>query len=243
MVDPAHPKALSGACEFSNQVFPDPLPSEPMKLLSQWLDDAATQKVQPNPNSMALATVNSQGQPASRIVLCRRLNADRGTIGFFTNYTGRKGLDIAANPRVGASFHWDDLDRQVRIEGIATKSPPRESDEYFLARPLLSRVAAYASEQSQPIASREALIAKDEAARKRFGVPAGEKLPEGFSADVPRPDFWGGYRIWISAIEFWLGHTNRLHDRVLYTRALAPAIIDHVPGFEGGHWKITRLQP
>lgn len=247
MVDPAHPSsALTGVCKFTNLTLPERLPRDPFGTVVEWLELAAKEKVQPNPNAMSLATVGMDGQPSCRIVLCRRIDPDRGYLVFYTNYLSHKGRDIAANPKAAVCFHWDDLDRQVRIEGIVSPSPAKESDAYFNGRPLLSRVAAWASAQSRPLDSRELLIKKEAQARAKFGVPpdGAEPTPDPQPVPhVPRPDYWGGYRLWATRVELWLGHTNRLHDRAVWERALAPDLVDGVPGFSGGSWRATRLQP
>lgn len=244
MVDPVHPEALAGlrgACVFSGEVLPDPLPAEPFGLFTRWLADATGAKAQPNPNAMTLATVDADGGPSTRIVLARGVNVERGYVVFFTNYRSRKGREIDANPRVSLCFHWDHLDRQVRIEGHALRSPASESDAYFAGRPALSRIAAWASDQSEPIASRDALIEKNRATEEHFGVlDAQAKLD---AINVPRPGHWGGFRVWARRVELWRGHTNRLHDRAVWTRKLSETSVDGVPGMAGDAWTITRLQP
>lgn len=252
MVDPAHPTVidpLSGACIFSNETLPEELPSEPLSTLQAWMTEAASKGVQPNPNAMTLSTIDADGWPSARIVLCRKIDLERGFCVFYTNEQSRKGRAILANPRVAATFHWDHLDRQVRIEGLATQSPAQESDAYFRSRPVLSRVAAWASNQSAPLESRELLLRQNEQAEARFGVAGRraelESLSRAASAgfDVPRPAHWGGFRIWISRCELWRGHSARLHDRAVWTRTLTPARIDDADGFVASAWTSTRLQP
>ncbi|MCW5764439.1 MAG: pyridoxamine 5'-phosphate oxidase [Phycisphaeraceae bacterium] len=250
MVDPAHPDPLSGACRFADQELPDPLPAEPIGLVRRWLDDAARGKVQPNPNAMTLATVGPDGRPSARIVLCRTIHPDLGCFVFYTNYRGAKGRALEHSGRAALVFHWDDLDRQVRIEGPVTRSPASESDGYFRSRPVMSRVAAWASEQSAPIASRSALLEQNARVEARFGIERGPdgspRLKSGApleSLDVPRPGHWGGFRVWAETVELWLGHTNRLHDRAVWRRDLSPATVDGEPGFSGGPWRAGRLQP
>lgn len=257
-VDPKHPwdikptkkvDPLAGSCTFAGQTLPDELPADPMPLFREWLQLAADQGVLPNPNAMSLATVNAEGQPSARIVLARRFYPDKGCLVFFTNYDSHKGSDLEQNPKVAACFHWDTLDRQVRIEGIVTKSPDSESVEYFNQRPLMSRVAAWASTQSAPIASRQQLLAQNDAVEKRFNVVGGDEAVAKLTPEqikqftVPRPPHWGGYRLWIARIELWLGHSTRLHDRARWQCTLTPATIDNVPGYTPGPWSVTRLQP
>jgi len=216
--------------------LPEKLPSDPLPLLARWLDDAKGDGSLPNADAMALATIDASGQPAVRIVLCKQIVVDPGYLVFYTNYSSAKGAAIEANSRVAAVFHWDHLNRQARIEGIAVRSPAEESDVYFASRDKESQVGAWASAQSQPICSRLQLLNKHVAtARKLSGlaVDSGIML-------VPRPPFWGGYRIWISAIEFWMRGEARLHDRGRWERSLHPSPDgDPIPGI----WSATRLQP
>lgn len=245
MVDPNHPDrdfaaALAGACTFSNEELPTPLPAEPFGILTEWLALAAASKTQPNPNAMTLATVGPDGAPAARIVLARAVDPAAGTITFYTNYTSDKGREITASPRVALCFHWDHLDRQARVNGLVIRVPAAESDAYFNARPVLSRVAAWASDQSQPLASREALLEKNAAAEKRFGIAPGSVPKE---MHVPRPPHWGGYRVYATSVELWRGHSARLHDRAIWTRTLTPAVVAGEQAFTGSAWAATRLQP
>jgi len=235
-------EALRGACTFKGETLPEPLPSEPMGLFTMWLGDAAAAKTQPNPNAMTLATVDGHGRPASRVVLARGVDPARGFINFYTNRQGAKGVQLGTAPYAALGFHWDHLERQVRIEGPVTPCPEAESDAYFASRPVLSRVAAWASDQSRPLASRTQLADQYRRALERFGLQDQEP-PRGTAVNIPRPPHWGGYRVWAERVELWLGHSNRLHDRAEWTRTLTPATIDGVPGFEGGQWEVQRLQP
>src|SRR5262245_25357284 len=137
--------------------LPEPLPTQPMPLFHEWFQEALARRTQPNPDSMVVATAASNGDPSARVLLCKQVVVDAGFIVFFTNYQSRKGRELATRPRAAAVFHWDALHRQVRIEGPITRSPQSESDEYFASRALESRIAAWASEQSQPLASRDVL--------------------------------------------------------------------------------------
>ena len=247
------PDALRGACTFANLTLPEPLPAEPMGLVMEWINLAGTSKTQPNPNAMTLATVDGQGRPSARIVLCRKIDAARGVFVFYTNYDSRKGLEAegagggAGGGHVALVFHWDHLDRQIRIEGRVTRSPEAESDAYFATRPALSRVAAWASDQSRPLASRAQLLEQNRAAEARFGVVRrGEQdseveVPPGLV--VPRPGNWGGFRVWAEHVELWLGHSTRLHDRARWSRALTASEVDGAAGYAGGGGTCTRLQP
>lgn len=167
--------------------------------------------------AVTLATASPSGQPSARIVLLRHFDAD-GFV-FFTNYTSRKGRDLEANPRAALCFYWYWIEEQVRIEGTATRVSDAESDAYFATRPRGSQVGAWASRQSQPLASRAVLEARYH-----------ERDAEFAGRDVPRPPFWGGYRLVPERMEFWRAGTYRLHDRFAYTR-------------EGQWWRTERLFP
>lgn len=218
-------------------LLPDPLPLDPWGLFKEFYDDARAQRVQPNTNAMTLATVDADGTPSARIVLCKDMNlaTDAGYIVFHTNYRGRKGRALEANPRCAMVFHWDDLDKQVRIEGTAVKSPAAESDAYFRTRALESRIGAWASEQSQPLASRDELMGRVAEVVQRFGVD----LFSDAEQEIPRPAHWGGFRVWARAVEIWVGGPGRVHDRARWERAL----VAREGGFSPGRWSATRLQP
>jgi len=184
---------------------------------------------------MVLATVGEAGQPSARVVLCKRVAVDEGFIVFYTNRESRKGIELDAHPRAAAVFHWDALHCQVRIEGPVLRSPDAESDAYFARRALESRIGAWSSNQSQPLASRAALAAQVAAAAKKFGVTAATT-----DAEIPRPAHWGGYRLWIDSIELWMEGPGRVHDRAVWKRELQPK--DAI-SFSAGNWSATRLNP
>lgn len=226
--------------------LPEPLPADPFPIFQSWFDFARGQRTQPNPNAMTLATIDPDGRPAARVVLCKIIDPERGFVVFFTNYRGRKGLAIESNPRAAAVFHWDHLDLQVRIEGPVVRSPKAESDAYFASRPWKSRVGAWASEQSRPIASRSDLLHRFEAAMRRFGIDPQNPPPEEAAVggeEIPRPPHWGGYRLWAERLELWIGGAARIHDRALWTRTLHHAPPPANGEYIGGPWSATRLQP
>lgn len=190
--------------------------ADPIRQFDAWFKQALDARL-PEPNTMTLATVDARGYPSARIVLIKGVD-ERGFV-FFTNYESRKGQDLGINPHACLLFYWIELERQVRIEGTVVKAGAQESDTYFNSRPLGSRIGAWASEQSRPLANRALLEAREKSFSERFG----EK--------PPRPPHWGGYRLVPETIEFWQGRPSRLHDRILYTRQ------------SDGAWDISRLSP
>jgi pyridoxamine 5'-phosphate oxidase len=220
---------------FWTENLPDPLPLNPLVLAAQWLATACADKSQPNPNAMVLATADAAGQPSARVVLCKGIVADPGYIVFHTNYLSRKGSELSGNPRAAVVFHWDHVHRQVRVEGQVDALPAAASDEYFRARAWQSRLGAWASQQSQPLASLDALKSAVAAQAKRFGIDyagPGSPEPESVVADIPRPPHWGGFRLHAYAVELWVEGEFRIHDRARWTRSRPE-----------GPWSATRLQP
>ncbi len=192
-------------------------PADPVALVAAWLDDAAGTAVI-NPHAMTLATVDPDGNPSARTVLLKGFD-ERGAV-FYTNRNSRKGRALAAHPRAALLLHWDSLMRQVAIEGGVTQVDDAESDAYFATRPRGAQLGAWVSRQSEPVESRAVLEADMEATTRRFeGGP------------VPRPPHWSGYRVALEWIELWQGRTDRLHDRLVYTRD------------ENGAWTTRRLSP
>jgi pyridoxamine 5'-phosphate oxidase len=224
------------------ETLPDPLPGNPLIVAAQWLEQARMDAHQPNPNSMVLATVDGRGYPSARVLLCKEINTQSGSIVFYTNYRSRKGRELEANRRAAAVFHWDHRHRQVRVEGKVEPLSDAENDAYFRTRPWQSRLGAWASEQSQPVESRQALERSVAAMARRFGIPyegPGTAEPDDVSVEVPRPPHWGGYRLMADAVELWVEGEFRIHDRARWTRVLPgrPRTGSDTP------WSITRLQP
>lgn len=216
-------------------MLPEPLPTDPMPVFQEWFREAAARRAQPNPDAMIVATTASSGEPSARVVLCKRIDVDAGYVVFFTNYQSRKGRELAARPRAAAVLHWDAMHRQVRIEGPVVRSPESESDQYFASRALDSRVAAWASAQSEPLASRDTLLQRVHEFETRFGI-----VPGATNGTVPRPPHWGGHRLWIDTIELWTEGAHRVHDRAVWKRSLHRAD-EH--SFAGDSWRSTRLNP
>jgi pyridoxamine 5'-phosphate oxidase len=189
--------------------------ADPLRQFAAWLEQAIAAQL-PEPNAMTLATVGSDARPSTRIVLIKGYD-ERGLV-WYTNYESRKGRELDANPYAALQFHWVELERVVRIEGMVEKVTEAESDAYFASRPLDSRVGAWASPQSQVIASRTVLVAN----AARYGAQ--------FLLKPPRPPHWGGFRLRPQAWEFWQGRRSRLHDRLRYR-------------LEAGTWLRERLAP
>ena len=188
--------------------------ANPLEQFNLWLSDAL-EVGQIEPNAMTLATVNDSGRPSARMVLLKTV--DESGFVFFTNYSSRKGAELAQNPLASLVFWWDKLERQVRIEGRIEKVSDADSSEYFQSRPRGSQLGAVASPQSEVVDTREILEARLSAAEQQYA-----------DQDIPRPEHWGGYRLVPDNLEFWVGRRNRLHDRVVYLR-------------QGDGWALQRL--
>jgi pyridoxamine 5'-phosphate oxidase len=189
--------------------------ADPIAQLEAWLSEA--RDVVPLPEAMTLATVGDDGRPSARMVLLRGID-ERG-LSFFTNRASQKGRELTGNPSAALVFHWWELGRQVRIEGLVEETAFEESAAYWLSRPRASQIAAWASRQSQPLRSREELETRVAESEARFA-----------GGDVPLPEFWGGYRVLPDVLEFWEHRDDRLHERVRYVR-------------DGESWRRERLAP
>lgn len=201
--------------DYSGEPFDEGLAdADPFRQFSVWFEQVVL--VEPDPTAMALATATREGHPSVRTVLLKGVD-DRGFL-FFTNYRSRKAREIEQTGRASLLFFWRSVERQVRIDGRIERVTAEESDAYFATRPLESRWSVYASRQSESVDSRAALDASYELAKQRYGE------------SVPRPEWWGGYRVLPDEFEFWQGGTNRMHDRVQYRR-------------HAGAWIRARLAP
>jgi pyridoxamine 5'-phosphate oxidase len=198
------------------QLIETEVDADPFKQFQQWFDDAVNAQV-PEPNAMTLATATRSGMPSARMVLLK--GVDNLGFVFYTNFTSRKGQELAANPQAVLVFWWAPLERQVRIEGQVERVADAEADAYFRSRPLASQLGAWASDQSQVIADRMVLEQRFEALQNQYQ-----------EQEISRPEHWGGLRVIPSQIEFWQGRPNRLHDRLRYQ-------------WDQDHWAIERLAP
>jgi pyridoxamine 5'-phosphate oxidase len=199
-----------------DQLKREDLDADPFVQFKRWLDEALAEKLV-DANAMSVATVNASGEPSLRTVLLKEFNQD-GFV-FFTNLESHKSQDIAANPNVALLFYWREFERQVKIQGTASKVPAPEVARYFFTRPRESRIAAWISPQSRIIEARQFLEREFEVMKTKFG-----------HGEIPVPAFWGGFRVVPRAIEFWQGGAHRLHDRFIYQR-------------DAGRWRIDNLAP
>jgi len=189
----------------------------PMEQFELWLKDAINAGLK-DPTAMTVATVDKDGQPSQRIVLLKDTDAE-GFV-FYTNTESKKAEDLACNPRISLHFPWHNLERQVKVCGKVQKLPLAKVSQYFLSRPKESQLAAWASQQSRPVSSRQLLMSKFNEIKQKFA-----------QGDVPLPSFWGGYKVIPHQIEFWQGGEHRLHDRFQYDKQ------------QDGSWSIKRLMP
>ena len=222
--------------------LPVRLPEDPMRLADTWLREATANAGVRNPNAMTVVTVGRDRRPSARVVLCKLFVPDPGYVVFYTNYNSRKVRELTTNPDVAATFYWDSLGLQMRLEGLAVRSPPEESDQYFATRDPGSQLGAWGSDQSEEITSRDALIAQIGNRAAQLGIalddnrqPLADAMPP-----IARPPHWGGVRMWVRMIELWVEGKDRIHDRAAWKRELVRAD-EHV--FSSSTWKGARLQP
>ncbi len=221
--------------DLPTQSLPSPLPANPFTVASDWLDEACRDAAQPNPNCMVLATVDAEGLPSARVVLCKEILVERGEVVFYTNYESRKGRELAATGRAAVVFHWDHRHRQVRIEGRVERLTEAQSDAYFASRPWQSKLGAWSSRQSQPIASLAAMKEQVRNTARHFDIAydgPGTPEPSTVTSEIPRPLHWGGFSLRAEAIELWIEGQFRIHERVRWSR-LSPE----------QEWSAERLQP
>ena len=190
---------------------------DPITQFERWFDEAMESKV-PEPNALTLSTVSEDGRPSGRIVLLK--GVEKGKFIFYTNYQSQKGKELENNPACSLTFFWPELERQVRIEGVAVRADSPSAEKYFQSRPRESQVGAWASPQSAIIANREILEERVKKIQEKFKDV--EKLP--------KPNQWGGYEVEPNESEFWQGRPNRLHDRIVFTKV-------------DGQWRVHRLAP
>lgn len=200
------------------------LPSTPMELFQEWMDQAVQAQLT-EPNAMFLSTVDADGQPHGRVVLLKEIEGE-GFV-FYTNYESDKGRQLAAHPKANACFWWADLERSVRVVGTVEKISEKQSAEYFAKRPRGSQIGAWASRQSSPVIKQGKMTGRD----ILDGIY--QSLEEKFKdvETIPKPEYWGGYKINATSIEFWKGRKSRLHDRIRYIKQ------------SNGSWSKERLQP
>ncbi len=195
----------------------DAVSKNPFKQYAVWFEEAVGSQIL-DPYAMCLSTATKEGRPSSRIVYMRDIIDEQFV--FYTNYKSQKGIELAENPFASLNIHWGELERQIRIEGKVTKVSPSISDTYFKARPKESKIGAWASHQSCQLLNREALENNVKLLEEKYKD----------TSDIPRPEFWGGYQLNPTRIEFWQGRPNRLHDRIVFTK-------------ENGEWRLSRVSP
>lgn len=223
--------------------LPEDLPDDPLHWADAWLKEATSAEVQRNPNSMTIVSVDSSGQPSARVVLCKEFVPHPGYLVFYTNYGSQKAAELAEHPQTTALFHWDALGRQIRVEGVAVRSPDEESDDYFATRDWGSQLGAWGSDQSQKIDSKEALVAQIRERAAQLGISLDDDmqtLADDAVPDIARPPHWGGIRLWAHAVELWIEGKDRIHDRARWERDLVRSS-EH--GFTTTPWSGSRLQP
>lgn len=217
-------------------------PGDPLAIVGEWFDEAIRQAVQRHPNAMTLATVDTESRPSARVVLIKNLSRTEGYATFYSHYESRKSIELDGNPHAAGVLHWDRLGRQIRFEGRVVRCPDDESDAYFATRPTGSQLNAWVSEQSRPLNDLDELQRRAIDKARDLGLTA--DYADGKAAQravhIPRPPFWGGYRLWFKAVELWSEGKDRFHERLRYERALTAM---DAYAFTTGPWSHQRLQP
>ena len=209
----------------------------PLDSLDDWINEVTASKTQPNPNCMSIATVDSNGCPNTRMVLCKELNTDEGYLTFYTNYSSIKSEELENNSKCSALFHWDKFGLQARLKGFVKRCSDSKNDEYFSTRDIGSQIAAWTSDQSKEIESLEKMGDSYQIIMDKFQI---KSLEEAKGVNIPRPDFWGGYDMWIEEIELWKNQKNRFHDRIKFTRKIS---IENGNIDAEKRWDSVRIQP
>lgn len=191
--------------------------NNPFEQYSIWFEEAVSSQIL-DPYAMCLSTATKAGIPSSRVVYLRDIIKEQFI--FYTNYNSQKGLELEENPNAALNIHWGELERQIRIEGTVSKVEPNVSDAYFAARPKESKIGAWASKQSNKLTDRSQLEQKLKTLKEQYSN----------TEEIPRPEFWGGYQLNPTKIEFWQGRPSRLHDRIVFEKT-------------NNQWKIARLSP
>jgi pyridoxamine 5'-phosphate oxidase len=210
----------------------DPLPLDPIPILKRWLDEAFAAGLQANPHAVSLATVDPDGGPSARMVLCNQIDVPRGAFVMYTNRESRKGRALVANPRGAIVFYWGPHSRSARVEGTVEFTSDEDCDAYFATRPIDAQIGAWASAQSETIGTRAELVAKIDAQARHFGV----SLEERGDVVIPRPPHWGGFTLVADSVELWVSRPARIHDRAQWQRSYAD-------DGQASSWQVSRLQP
>lgn len=236
-------RKIAGAMSLLAQVMallggpglPERLPNGPFELLCEWFDHAQHAKTVPNPNAMVLATATHDGRPSARVVLCKEIRADLGAVVFYTNFESRKARELESNPHAAVVFHFDSSGHQARLEGVVERLNDTDADAYFASRATLSKLGAWASQQSQPVGSRAELAQRVIDAMHALRINPLKLLASTVGGEpiaIPRPTHWGGYQLVARRVELWTSAHGRLHDRAEWTRAANATT-----------WSSQRLQP
>ena len=209
----------------------------PLKTLQNWMKEVRDSNTQPNPNTMLVSTVDSNGSPNSRIVLCKELNAEEGYLTFYTNYSSTKSKELEGNAKCSVLFHWDKFGLQARLKGSVTKCSDSKNDAYFSTRDVGSQIGAWTSDQSTEVESLEKMEGSYQQIMEKFKL---KSLGDDTEVTIPRPDFWGGYDMWIGEIELWKNQNNRFHDRLRFKRNIK---IENGNIDAEKEWSVIRIQP